>query len=289
MTLLRGHDISAYQGSTAPSVDFVIVKATEGESYTSSRFAAQYASAKNKARHRGAYHFARPEESSAASQAARFLAVVKPVPGESVWLDLEVSDLNQAQTNAWARSWGEYIRAHAPGVTSGVYLGAGYVSNNTGRDLSRYFDLWWYPQYPTAFLTKWPTSVSPWLPGTNNTGWSKPHIWQFSDRLEGLDANVTALTAAELGGTSSEPSTPVSAPPKPWPGRYLKYDKGALMHGADVKWAQERLNKHGARPALKADGEFGKLTRDAVEAYQGAHGLTRDGVVGKHTWDSLAK
>src|SRR5690242_9909419 len=101
MSLLHGVDVSAYQGATVPVMDFVIVKATEGKSYTSSRFAAQWASAKARARHRGAYHFARPEESSAASQAARFLSVVKPVPGESVWLDLEASKLSQAQTNTW--------------------------------------------------------------------------------------------------------------------------------------------------------------------------------------------
>ena len=79
MSLLHGFDISAYQSNTAPSADFVFVKASEGASYTSSRFAAQWASAKTRAKHRGAYHFARPEASSAASQAARFLAVVKPV------------------------------------------------------------------------------------------------------------------------------------------------------------------------------------------------------------------
>ncbi|MCO5971900.1 hypothetical protein NDW01_26195 [Actinoallomurus sp. WRP6H-15] len=55
-------------------------------------------------RHHGAYHFARPEDSSAASQAARFLSVVNPVPGESLWLDLEAGDLDQATTNGWAKA-----------------------------------------------------------------------------------------------------------------------------------------------------------------------------------------
>jgi hypothetical protein len=186
-----------------PAVDFVIVKATEGKSYTSSKFAAQWKAAKSKAKHRGAYHFARPEESSAASQAARFLAVVKPAPGESVWLDLEASDLSQAKTNAWAKAWGDYIRAHAPGVTSGIYMGSGYATNNTGKGLAAHFDFWWYPQYPsTAKTSKWPTAVSPWLPsGVAATGWSKPHIWQFTDNYgSGLDANVTALTLDQLAG-----------------------------------------------------------------------------------------
>jgi hypothetical protein len=207
MSLLRGHDISAYQGTTAPAVDFVIVKATEGKSYTSSKFAAQWKSAKTRARHRGAYHFARPEQSSAASQAARFLDVVKPVPGESVWLDLEASDLTQAKTNAWARAWGDFIRAHAPGVTSGIYMGSGYASNGTGRDLDQHFDLWWYPQYPSSARTStWRTTFSPWLPSGLTCGWKTPHIWQWTANFNGLDANLSPLTLDQLAAAGGEPT-----------------------------------------------------------------------------------
>lgn len=235
--MLHGYDISAYQSTTAPAADFVIVKATEGASYTSSHFAAQWKSAKSNARHRGAYHFARPEASSASSQAARFLDLVQPAPGESVWLDLEASGLTQAQTNSWARAWGDYMRAHAPGITSGVYLGSGYVSNNTGRDLSKHFARWWYPQYPGAYqlrpdtdveavraanrshlmpgrtliasmTTRWPPAVSPWLPSTNSTGWKTPDIWQFTDHWgsAALDASVTALTLDQLAGGGQAPT-----------------------------------------------------------------------------------
>lgn len=205
--MLRGFDISAYQSNTAPAADFVFVKATEGASYTSSKFAAQWKSAKTKAKHRGAYCFARPEESSAASQAARFLSVVRPTAGESVWLDLEASDLSQSQTNAWARAWGDYIRAHAPGITSGVYLGSGYASNGTGRGLADHFDFWWYPQYPSAARTStWRTSFTPWLPSGLTTGWSKPHLWQFTDNFGGLDASISTLTLTQLAHGGHQPA-----------------------------------------------------------------------------------
>ena len=206
MSLLHGFDISAYQSNTAPSADFVFVKASEGASYTSSRFAAQWASAKTRAKHRGAYHFARPEASSAASQAARFLAVVKPVLGESVWLDLEASDLSQSATNAWARAWGDYVRAHAPGVTSGIYMGSGYASNGTGKGLAGHFDYWWYPQYPSTSRTHtWRTSFTPWLPGNLTCGWKRPHIWQFTDNFDGRDASVSWLTLDQLAGAGPAP------------------------------------------------------------------------------------
>jgi hypothetical protein len=227
--MIHGFDISAYQSTAAPAADFVIVKATEGKSYTSSKFAAQWASAKTRARHRGAYHFARPEESSAKDQAARFLDTVEPQHGESVWLDLEASKLSQSETNTWARKFGDELRSRSPGVTGGAYFGSGYASNGTGRDLNQHYEFWWYPEYPSSYqltagtdieelraanrsarvhgrfpiaamTSKWPPAVSPWLPSGLTCGWREPHIWQFTDNYGGLDANVTALTIEQLAG-----------------------------------------------------------------------------------------
>lgn len=197
--MLRGFDVSAYQGNTVPEADFVFVKATEGKSYTSSRFAAQWASAKTRAKIRGAYHFARPEASSATSQADRFLSVVKPVAGELLCLDLEASDLNQSETNAWARQFGDRLRAKAPGVTTVLYMGRGYAASNTGRDLADHFDWWWMPQYPsTAKTSTWPATFDPAVPSGLTCGWSKPHIWQWTPNFNGLDANISTLTLDQL-------------------------------------------------------------------------------------------
>lgn len=201
MSILHGFDVSAYQGNIVPAADFVIVKATEGSVYSSSRFAAQWASAKTRARVRGAYHFARPEESSGSSQADRLINAAKAVPGELLVLDLEASQLTQAQTNAWARAFGDRLRERAPGVTTVLYMGSAYATNGTGRGLADHFDLWWYPQYPSsAAATKWPSSVSPWLPGGLTCGWERPHIWQWTSSFNGLDADITDLTLEQLAG-----------------------------------------------------------------------------------------
>lgn len=82
-----------------------------------------------------------------------------------------------------------------------------------------------------------------------------------------------------------------AAAPKPYPnaypGRLLKYVKSKLMHGSDVTWVQKRLGVH--HHAVKVDGSYGPKTRDAVDAFQKAAHLSRDGVVGPKTWAALAK
>ncbi len=57
--------------------------------------------------------------------------------------------------------------------------------------------------------------------------------------------------------------------------------------GPAVAELQQRLNARGAAPVLVCDGNFGPRTFVAVVSYQGAHGLTADGVAGPLTLASL--
>jgi hypothetical protein len=60
------------------------------------------------------------------------------------------------------------------------------------------------------------------------------------------------------------------------------------MNGAVVRRAQSLLNaSRGARRPLVADGRFGRLTREAVMAFQQSNGLTADGIIGAETWRAL--
>jgi GH24 family phage-related lysozyme (muramidase) len=73
-------------------------------------------------------------------------------------------------------------------------------------------------------------------------------------------------------------NTPVPKPvvPPAYPGFVLK--KG--MHGEVVKTLQKGLK-------ITADGDFGSGTEAKVKAFQSAHKLVADGIVGKVTWNIL--
>lgn len=57
--------------------------------------------------------------------------------------------------------------------------------------------------------------------------------------------------------------------------------------GAHVAELQRLLCKHGF-PTTE-DGIFGKATEIQVIAFQGLHGLVKDGIVGQKTWDKLGR
>jgi hypothetical protein len=78
-----------------------------------------------------------------------------------------------------------------------------------------------------------------------------------------------------------------SSPGAPWPGRLLKVTS-PMMEGADVGQVQRWLSMRGADHLL-IDGKYGPQTEAAVRTYQAKHGLAVDGIVGRLTWESLAR
>lgn len=72
--------------------------------------------------------------------------------------------------------------------------------------------------------------------------------------------------------------------------------EGAVKHGEkneEIRKLQDTLNAYGYRDkegrALKEDGSFGDRTKEALQAYQQAHGLKADGVAGPQTLEALKK
>jgi hypothetical protein len=233
--MLRIIDVSAFQPKNwkpPAGTNGVFVKATEGAHWTSDSYTTQMDNARKATQFQGAYHFSRPEESTAKFQVDRFLSVSRPrAKTDIIWNDLEASKLTQKLTNAWAKEFAQRVREKFPENPLGLYMGGGYATNGTGEGLSDFYDLWWYPQYPSVYqLTAesedfwrlmnrshytpdrlalstassvWPSTFNPWLPGgaKDNTGWEDgPDVWQFTDHHlpDRVDASISPLTVEQI-------------------------------------------------------------------------------------------
>ncbi len=79
----------------------------------------------------------------------------------------------------------------------------------------------------------------------------------------------------------------VAGIPSSWPGASLR--RGSA--GDAVTQIQEQLNavsnNYPLIPKLTVDGIFGPATENAVKVFQGVFGLTRDGIVGRRTWNKI--
>lgn len=104
--------------------------------------------------------------------------------------------------------------------------------------------------------------------------------------LVGLFAVAMCLNLA-AAATSAQPVPSLAAGSAatlpPWP--VLSQGNNSSSPPVTVRSLQYLLNAHGAR--LDVDGIFGPRTDTAVRAFQRAHGLVVDGIVGSRTWSSV--
>lgn len=96
-------------------------------------------------------------------------------------------------------------------------------------------------------------------------------------------ANILGKALDNIGEVRV-PSVPVSIPQTPQtPVSSAPAYPMLLMRGTKGGFVVQIQNKLG----IKADGDFGKQTEQAVIAFQKANGLDADGKVGKKTWTAL--
>ena len=107
--------------------------------------------------------------------------------------------------------------------------------------------------------------------------WSYP--WDWVLRYEPKDTEVDSVTESSTVGQQMADKIIAN---RWWPTLKL-YSKGEW-----VKVLQTLLNAKNSA-GLEVDGEFGVFTYSAVNKYQTAHGLERDGIVGEKTWGELKK
>jgi hypothetical protein len=133
--MIHGIDVSAYQ-PTAYSVDgldFVIVKATEGLSYTNPRLAAQAKRARDAGLVVGFYHYPHMANDPRA-EADYFLRQAPIQAGDVIVFDWEGYDtankgVPKARQVAYRDAWLTYVKGKLPGHKVGMYCNTDYWLN----------------------------------------------------------------------------------------------------------------------------------------------------------------
>ena len=123
--MLKGIDISHWQKGIdlgAIDVDFVIIKATEGNGYTDDMCDTFYQKAKSLGKKLGVYHFARPDlGNTAEAEADWFIKETLGYHKEAMLvLDWESGDLTNV---AWAKAWLDRVYSKT-GVRPVIYMSA---------------------------------------------------------------------------------------------------------------------------------------------------------------------
>lgn len=183
----KGHDVSSHQknvdwpSAKAKGARFVYVKATESHTYHNPYFSQQYNGARNAGILRGAYHFAVPNKSSGATQAAYF------VRNGGAWnadgwtlppaLDIEYNPysshkcygLSKAKMVSWIKAFSNEIKRET-GRRPVIYTTTHWWNTCTGN--SRAFaanHALWLARYDSADA------------GALPAGWSYWTFWQYDN------------------------------------------------------------------------------------------------------------
>ena len=160
-------------------IDYVFIKATEGQSFKDWRFRGRWKKAKAVGISRGAYHFFRPNK-SAISQAQNYIRRVGNLESDDLppILDIEkLDDCSKETLNGRALEWLQIVENHY-GRKPIVYANPHYLNNVIDSRITKNYPIWvanykgGRPSYP-----RW-------------------QYWQFTDRalVRGagcVDLNVT--------------------------------------------------------------------------------------------------
>lgn len=194
-------------------------------------------------------------------------------------------------------AWGKKNLGNIDPGDGWTYHGRGYVQltgrsnyNRVGRelgiDLANHPELAGDREYAAAIaIHYWKTRVVP--------NGHQHDVREATRDINGGYNHLSERSAAarawkhELGRLPSADDHRSSAEPR----RVARSDRDGGMSDADVRLLQRELTRLGYRDArghvLKADGDFGDRTREAVQAFQRAHGIDPIGVVGPQTRAAL--
>ena len=163
---IKGIDISHHQGAinwdkvAADGVDFVFMKATEGQDFLDTKFAYNWEEAARVGIPRGAYHFFLPSV-DAEKQAQNFIRTVPLEPGDlPPVLDIEVTNQkSRAEIIRGATIWLETIEAHYR-IKPLIYASPSYYNDYLDASFDTY-PLWLAHHY--RFSPRLPESRKEWV------------------------------------------------------------------------------------------------------------------------------
>lgn len=180
-----GQDWSSFQATNLPTAGlaFVVVKQTEGLTYTNPNAAAQVTHGRDNGLVVGHYHYPHMAN-SAAAEADRFLGVAAPHAGDFLVLDWEGYDnankgVPFSTQVAYKKAWLAHVQTALPYMQTGTYANTDYLNRDPN---GAYGDFLWI--------------------ATANRPAGQPGItrkWLFHQYgASGIDRDYCPLTAAEL-------------------------------------------------------------------------------------------
>jgi GH25 family lysozyme M1 (1,4-beta-N-acetylmuramidase) len=205
---ILGIDVSHYEGTvnwvqakTKP-IRFAWAKATEGTTYTDPDFVNNEVTGTAAGVAIGAYHFARPEDNTAAAEASYFLSVAGPYINACSLppsLDLEdppsgpslQSSFTSAALTQWVQDWVTAVKTQT-GITPVIYIGASnaaYLNSSINT-----YPLWM--SNPNGCPTTPPASMGVW------TDWAfKQYSW--TGTVPGITGSTGAVDLDVFNGDST--------------------------------------------------------------------------------------
>ena len=239
-----GVDVSDYQGTinwtsakNAGTV-FAFAKATEGFTFDATTFTANMTNGKNAGVLMGAYHFARPDNNTAADEVSHFLAIagnyIKSGYMQPV-LDFEnpvqAGDVNdtKAELSAWANAWMQGV-FNATGVKPLLYTYPSYATSYLDSTVTQ----WplWMASYSGANEQTGAPPTSPWSSGT----WK---FWQYTSTgtVAGIAGNVDRnVFNGDLTGLNSWVIPAIPSTPTPVNNATVS-SSGLVLNWADAQYA----------------------------------------------------
>ncbi|MDF4250434.1 glycoside hydrolase family 25 protein [Streptomyces sp. WMMB303] len=258
---IKGIDVASYQSENygTRGLDFVIIKITEGTSYTNPKWVAQRQTGRDAGLVTGFYHFVRP--GSMKAQADYFLSKINLRAGDVLALDWEDSGVSSADKDAWIR----YVQGKAEGHRVLLYCNVDFWLN---RDTSSFAgDGLWIAQYNGR--PGQPSIQHPWLLHQYTSDPIDTNLARFDSRA--------AMRAWATGGQEDD-----------MPSQQELYDGVWELDGRmTVPWGSDANPEWKPKSVLIHIGEVARETRGRVKGLENAvaeltaKGAARDAVLAK--------